>query len=256
MATERPQGLLGPEDPVPVTCSNALGKSPFLLTGDHAGRAIPSRLARLGLSDEDLARHIAHDIGVAALGEMLSARLDATFAAQPYSRLVIDCNRDPGCAEAIPSTSDGIAVPGNAGLTDADRAVRVRQIHEPYHARIAAELASRTRRGQETIYIALHSFTPILAGVPRLWDVGVLHEGGNETFALRLLDALAREPGLNVGDNQPYHLDETDHSVPRHAFAHGLPYAEIELRQDLIADEAGQRHWTELLVAALNRARS
>lgn len=251
MATERPPGLLGPDDPVPVLCSNAFGGSPFLLTGDHAGCAIPSRLGMLGLSHEDLIRHIAVDIGIAGLGELLSARLDATYIAQAYSRLVIDCNRDPRSAEAIASTSDGIPVPGNAGLTDAERAERIREIHEPYHARIAAEIAARSSRCQQTILVALHSFTPILAGVPRPWDAGVLHEGGDETFARRLLAALSGRTGLTIGDNQPYHLDATDHSIPRHAFEHALPYAEIEIRQDLIAGIEGQRHWAELLSATL-----
>jgi predicted N-formylglutamate amidohydrolase len=256
MANERPSGLLGADDPAPVSCSNAPGSSPFLLTGDHAGRAIPGQLERLGMSEQDLGRHIALDIGIAALGEMLSARLDAAFVAQSYSRLVIDCNRDPLVGEAIPSMSDGVAIPGNAGLTNEERGARVRHIHQPYHDRIAAELDARASRGQESIFIALHSFTPTLAGVPRPWDVGVLHEGGDESFARCLLDALACEPGLKVGDNQPYHLDATDHSVPRHAFARNLPYAEIELRQDLIADDAGRQHWAELLIAALQRAHS
>ncbi len=255
MATERPSGLLGADDPVPVICSNAQGTSPFLLTGDHAGSAIPARLGTLGLSEGELARHIALDIGVAGLGGMLAVRLDAAFVAQAYSRLVIDCNRDPGHAEAIAAESDGVAIPGNAGPSEGERAARVDEIHAPYHARIAALLDERTARRQETIFIALHSFTPVMGGVRRPWDVGVLHDGGDESFARRLLEALAGEPGLTVGDNQPYHLDATDHSVPRHAFARGLAYAEIELRQDLIADEAGQRHWSELLTAAFNRAR-
>ena len=251
MATERPSGLLGPDDPAPVICSNALGRGPFLLTGDHAGRAIPARLGTLGLSEGDLARHIACDIGILGLGAILAGRLDAVFLSQAYSRLVIDCNRDPGSDEAIPAVSDGSAIPSNAGLMAGDRVERASEIHEPYHARIAAEIDGRTARGQPTILIALHSFTPVLAGMARPWHVGVLHEGGDERFALRLLDALHREPRLTVGDNEPYHLDATDHSVPRHAFGRGLAYAEIEVRQDLIATPAGQQHWAELLVAAL-----
>jgi predicted N-formylglutamate amidohydrolase len=258
MANMRPPALLGKADPAPVSITNASGRSPFLLTGDHAGRAIPARLGTLGLGEPDLSRHIALDIGVSGLGEELADRLDAVFVAQAYSRLVIDCNRDPTSTEAIAAVSDGTHIPGNAALTEADRIARIAEIHEAYHARIAAETAARAARGQETILIALHSFSPVLAGVRRRWDVGVLHAGadggGDETFALALLDAFAREPGLTVGDNQPYHLDATDHSVPRHAFPDGLRYAEIELRQDLIAGPTGQRHWAELLFAALWRA--
>ncbi len=256
MAVDRLSNLLGPDDPAPVRCTNALGRAPFLLTGDHAGRAIPGQLGTLGLEECDLARHIAIDIGVAGLGEALSERLDAVFVSQAYSRLVIDCNRDPASADAIPEISDGSRVPGNLALGAADREARIHAIHAPYHRRIAAEIAARTARGQDTVFVALHSFTPVMGGVRRRWDVGVLHEGGAEAFALRLLAALAREPGLTVGDNQPYHMDETDHSVPRHAFPAGLPYAEIEVRQDLIATPEGQRHWAELLFAALDHARN
>jgi predicted N-formylglutamate amidohydrolase len=256
MKTEHPSDLLGADDPAPVSCSNAPGRSPFLLTGDHAGTAIPSGLGSLGLNEAAFARRIALDIGIAELGEILSARLDAAFVAQRYSRLVIDCNRDPCHDEAIVAASDGVGIPGNEGLSDQHRATRVREIHQPYHERIATELDDRRNRGMETIFIALHSFTSVMAGVPQPWDVGVLHDGGDERFARRLLDALAREPGLTVGDNKPNHLAATDFSVARHAFTRNLPYAEIELRQDLIADEAGRQHWAELLIAALNQARS
>jgi predicted N-formylglutamate amidohydrolase len=254
MAAERAPALLGPNDPAPVRCCNAPGRAPFLLTGDHAGGAIPRQLGTLGLEAHDLARHIAIDIGIAGLGEALSERLDAVFLAQAYSRLVIDCNRDPASADAMPEVSDGTTVPGNRALSSADREARIAAIHDPYQQRIAAEIAERAARGQETVLIALHSFTPVMSGVRRKWDVGVLHEGGDESFARRLLAALAREPGLTVGDNQPYHMDQTDHSVPRHAFPNHLRYAEIEIRQDLIADPAGQHHWAELLFAALDRA--
>jgi predicted N-formylglutamate amidohydrolase len=246
-------GLLEQDDPSPVRRVNASGRSPFLLTGDHAGRAIPMRLGTLGLGEADLSRHIAIDIGVAALGEALAARLDAVFLAQHYSRLVIDCNRDPASPGAVPERVDGTDVPGNIGLSAADRAARIDAIHAPYHTVIAAEIAARAASGQHTIVVALHSFTPVLAGAARPWDVGVLHEGGDETFSVRLLEALMCEPGLTVGDNAPYHMDETDYSVPRHAFPNGLGYAEIEVRQDLIADTAGQQHWAELLFAALGR---
>ncbi len=248
--------MLGPDDPEPAICLNPQGCSPFILTGDHAGRAIPARLGLLGLEEADLSRHIAIDAGVAELGAAMSERLDAVFLAQAYSRLVIDCNRDPASAQAIPAISDGTPVPGNTGLTKPERKLRAEEIHAPYHARIAAEIQSRWLPGSQVVLVALHSFTPVLGEVVRPWDVGILHAGGNESFSKRLLDAFAREPGLRVGDNQPYHMDETDYSIPCHAFGRTLDYAEIEVRQDHIADTAGQRHWSELLCMALEEAHS
>ncbi len=190
-------------------------------------------------------RHIAWDIGVAALGRALAARLDATFVGQTYSRLVIDCNRDPRSAGAVPQTSDGTIIPGNA---DPDRAARIAAIHAPYQDAIAREIARRDR----TVLIALHSFTPVMAGIARPWAIGVLHDGHADGFARRLLARLQARAAFVVGDNEPYRMDGTDHSVPRHAFAAGLPYAELEIRQDLLAaDPAG---WAALLAVDMTAA--
>jgi predicted N-formylglutamate amidohydrolase len=250
--------LLGTADPAATQLFNAGGQSPFLIVGDHAGNAIPHRLGTLGLTEVDRARHIAWDIGVHDLGMALAQALDAPFIFQSYSRLVIDCNRDPDHPDAVPTVSDGSVIPGNAALTADRLSARVAAIHAPYHARIAAELARRTDEARPTIFLALHSFTPTLSGTPRLWDVGILHDGGNTHFAKALLADLIARPHIIVGDNEPYRMDATDYSVPRHAYAAGLPYAEIEVRQDLLADAAGVAAWSLTLCssckAALQRA--
>ena len=244
---ENSQSILLSSDPPPVEIVNAGGTSPFLLIGDHAGRLVPSSLAMLGLQPADLARHIGWDIGVEALGRVLAARLDAMFVRQRYSRLVVDCNRDPAAPAAMPAISDETHVPGNAGLSDEARRRRVAEIHEPYQAAIAAALAARP----DAVLVSLHSFTPALAGVARPWHVGVLHNGRNDAFALRLLDWLTQQAGLVVGDNEPYRMDIVDYTVPRHAFATARPYVEIEVRQDLIADAAGVDAIAALLAPGL-----
>ena len=246
--------LLNQDEPTPVVTFNSDGRSPFLILGDHAGNAIPRKLGTLGLSPEDRVRHIAWDIGVRALGELLATALDAAFIHQHYSRLVIDCNRDPKSAEAMPAISDGSRIPGNEELSDRARAERIGEIHGPYHERITTELAGRSKANRTTILIALHSFTPIMAQTIRPWHVGVLYSGGNTSFATTLLKELRRESVVIAGDNEPYQMDDTDHTIPRHAFATRLPYAELEIRQDLIADTAGQRAWSARLSAALEAA--
>lgn len=248
------RALLGPDDPAPVRCFNAEGASSFLLLGDHAGDAIPVALGDLDLGAQDRARHIAVDIGVRGMGEALATLLDAPFLHQSYSRLVIDCNRAPASQDAIPAVSDGTPVPGNAGLTEEERAARVAAIHAPYHAAIAAMLDAREAAGRDTILLALHSFTPAMDGVDRPWQAGILHWRGDTRFAIRLLHALAGRDALVVGDNQPYRMDATDHTVPLHAFPRGCPYAEIEVRQDLIAGAAGQMRWAMHLKAAARAA--
>jgi predicted N-formylglutamate amidohydrolase len=224
----------------PFSVVNPGAGSPFLLVGDHAGRDIPAGLHGLGLGEADLQRHIAWDIGVAALGRALAERLGAPFIAQRWSRLVIDCNRDPGRADSIVEVSDGTAIPGNAELSDDERRARRAVVFDPYHARIGEELDARAKRGLATTLVALHSFTPAMAGeAPRPWRFGVLHLG-DSPYSRAVLARLHDEVEAHeVGDNQPYAMDDVDYTAPFHCQAHGVDYLELETRQDLLADDAG-----------------
>ncbi|WP_293680785.1 N-formylglutamate amidohydrolase [uncultured Phenylobacterium sp.] len=225
-----------------------------MLVGDHSGRDMPSRLGTLGLSEPDLSRHIAWDIGVAGLGLLLAQRLDAPFIAQRFSRLVIDCNRDPARADSIPAVSDGTPIPGNADLTDAERQARIDQVFTPYHAAIAAELDARQARGLPTIVVALHSFTPVMQAFERPWRFGILHLGGS-AFSDAMLARLRAEPEAGeVGDNEPYRMDDVDFTIPHHAIGRGLDYVELEVRQDLLADAAGQEAIAEMVARVLPAA--
>ena len=249
------QTLLGTEDAAPVMVVNPKGASSFLLIGDHAGNAVPKRLNALGLNDVDLARHIGWDIGIGELGAMLAEKLDAVFVRQTYSRLVIDCNRSETQPDLIADISDATIVPGNAGLRAADRAARLAEIHAPYQAAIAAELARRDAAGIRTILVALHSFTPAMRGVlrdqERPWQIGILYDGGDTDFAHALLNVLRAEPDLTVGDNEPYRMDLIDYTIPRHAYPARRPYAEIEIRQDLLGSTEGCAAWADRLARLL-----
>lgn len=247
--------LLTSTDPAPLRIDNADGASPFVLIGDHAGRLVPETLGDLGLPDAERSRHIGWDIGIAALGARLSVALGAPFIEQRYSRLVVDCNRGPDAPDALPAISDGTVVPGNQDLDDDARAKRFAAIHEPYHQAIAALLADRRARDRETILVALHSFTPIMHDVARPWHAGLLHHLGDTRLVAPMLEALRRDPVLVVGDNQPYAMDGIDYSVPRHAYP-DLPYVEIEVRQDLLANDADVGLWAGRIAGALARARS
>lgn len=246
-----PAGLLAADEPSPVAILNPTASSPFVLTGDHAGVAVPRSLDSLGLSDAERGRHIACDIGVRAVGLLLAEELDACFVHQHYSRLVIDCNRDPASADAIPEVSDGTTVPANVGLAATARAGRAAAIHAPYHAAIAQALDAR---GGDAILVALHSFTPVMAGVVRPWDIGILHDGGKTRFARAVLAHLVAQPAFVTGDNAPYRMDATDHSVPRHAYPRGIAYVEVEFRQDHLAAPGGAALWARRFAAALRVA--
>lgn len=239
----QPQSLLGNRDPPSVRVLREGGRGNFLLLGDHAGNAIPTSLGDLGLSSSDRVRHIAWDLGVLALGTELAIALDATFIWQPFSRLVIDCNRDPLSEAAILEVSDQVLIAGNAGLSTAGRDLRREVIHRPYHQRIADEIAARRARESPPVLVALHSFTPVLANQRRAWQIGILHDAGEVSLSLAMLRRLNREPALTVGDNEPYRMNGTDYTIPRHAYPNALPYIEVEFRQDLLVDAEGIRHW-------------
>ena len=245
--------LIGKDDAAPVIAQNLGGQSPHVLICDHAGRAIPRRLGRLGLGDSEIDRHIGWDIGAGAVADLLAARLDAVVLRQAYSRLVIDCNRPLDQPSLIPETSDWTPIPGNLGLSPAGRAARIAEIFEPYHGAIAAAVDARLDAGRPVSVIAVHSFTPAMDGFERPWRFGVLH-GGDSALSVRVLELLRRE-GFETGDNQPYALGSTDYSVPHHAQSRGLDYLELEIRQDLIAEEAGQAWAAEFLARVIEAAR-
>jgi predicted N-formylglutamate amidohydrolase len=245
--------LLGRDDPSPVIVTNPGGSSPVLFIGDHAGRAIPRGLRGLGLEPAVMDLHIAWDIGVAGLGERLAATLDACFIRQAYSRLVIDCNRQPGAADSTPEVSDGMAIPGNLALGAADLAARREAIYDPYQTRIAGELDHRERLGRRSVLVSLHSFTPVFQGFARPWRLGVLHRD-DSALSSRMLALLRRELGAEAGDNQPYAMDGIDNTIPLHVAGRALDYLELETRQDLIADAAGQAAAAALIARLLCEA--
>lgn len=244
--------LLEADDPAVYTIHRPQGASPFLLLADHAGQQVPCSLGTLGLPQAQLDRHIGWDIGIAGTTRALAQRLDAWTIEQTYSRLLIDCNRPLASPTLIPETSDGTVVPGNAALTVAQRQQRIEAIHAPYHARINAELDARRDAARPTLLVMMHSFTPVMNGVQRPWHAGVLYHQDTR-FAHPLLRALEEEGDLAVGDNQPYSVTpSSDYAVPVHGEGRGLVHVELEIRQDLIADEAAQQAWADRLARLFN----
>jgi len=252
--TDIAQPLLAADELPPVSIYNAGGASPLLLAADHAGNATPRALGRLGVTAPEWQRHIAFDVGIAGVGRILADSLNAMLIQQNYSRLVIDCNRPPGAPTSIPEISELTPIPGNVGLSEAEKDARARAIFRPYHARIETELDRRRQAGQATALIALHSFTPVFKGVSRTWQIALLYNR-DVRLAHRLLTLLREVPGLVVGDNQPYFVsDTTDYTIPVHGERRGLPHALIEIRQDLIADDGGQQKWAGILARSLPQA--
>lgn len=246
--------LLAADEPPPYTEVGRHGRSNFLIVVDHASRLIPRRLGDLGLPASELERHIAWDIGSLGVARQVAAALDATLVSQNYSRLVIDCNRDPNVHSSIPRTSESIEIPGNIGLSAGDVLARRTEIFEPYHDHLRALLDERLTAGRPTILVAQHTMTDVYHGVRRAMHAAVLYNR-DRRFASRVLERLRRETHLVIAENEPYFVsDQSDFTIPRHAEARGLPYVAIEIRQDLVTDEAGQTEWGRRIAQALQDA--
>lgn len=243
--------LIGPDDPPAFTVVNAESRRPVLLVADHASNAVPAALDHLGLGAEALGRHIAYDIGIAWLTRRLAALLGAPAILHGYSRLLIDPNRPLDDPTSICIISDGQVVPGNRALGGSAACERADALFHPYHATVAALLSARQQGDVVPALVSLHSFTPSLKGFPRPWHVGVLWaEDGR--IPIPLMQALAADPALSVGDNQPYSgRHRYGYTVETHALAQGRANALIEVRQDLIDTQEKAEAWAERLARAL-----
>lgn len=243
--------LLRMSDPPPFTYLSG-PSADYLIVCDHAGAAIPSSLGTLGLSGAQLATHIAIDIGARWTAEHIAERLGAQAVIAGYSRLVIDCNRYPWDSASITPESDRTAIPGNLGLSAAERAARIDALFLPYHRAIGSALdALMGREARPPVFLSIHSCTPNLDNESRPWHIGLSYQPP-DTLALPMLEALRRDPHLTVGDNQPYWLEPTvDYTTPEHAMRRGVPYLQVEFRQDLIASQSGAREWAGRFVDAL-----
>jgi predicted N-formylglutamate amidohydrolase len=219
----------------------------ILIVSDHASNRVPADID-LGIDPALLEEHVATDIGVAAVAELMARAPGTAAFLGNVSRLVCDFNRDEDSPALIPHASDGHDIPGN--LFDvAGREERIERYFRPYHD----ALASLLHDAPPALVLSLHSFTPSLRSRPqeqRPWQVGVLYN--RDERAARLTMPLLEADGLIVGDQQPYSGTLLNATMNRHAEARGLPYVGIEVRQDLIANTAGQAEWAQRLVRLAN----
>lgn len=235
-----------------VTVVNAEGRSPYVLLCEHASRHIPGRYRGLGLAQGDLETHIAWDIGARTMALSIAESLDAPLILAGFSRLLIDLNRPLGVPSSIPEISETTAIPGNRNIGEAERAYRMRTYFQPFHRAVTDLLDRRAARGQPTAVIGVHSFTPVYKGVLRPWASGILCSHSLD-FGTALVAALNRSDAPSAV-NQPYVIDrEEDYTVPVHGEERGLPAVLIEIRQDLIATDAGASLWAARCVDALRK---
>ncbi|WHO37147.1 N-formylglutamate amidohydrolase [Sphingobium sp. AP49] len=212
----------------------------LLIVADHASAHVPPDID-LGIDPTLLSNHVAIDIGVAEVSRLLAEQLGCSAIFGGVSRLVIDLNREETAPGLLPVMSDGHSIPGNR---DADLLARLIRFHHPYHHQVEHRLAGMT----SPFILSVHSFTPQLASDPeqkRPWEIGILYN--EDDRAARIAIPLLQAAGLMVGDQQPYSGQLLNATMNRHAEANGIPYLGIEMRQDLVADVAGQRRFADLI---------
>ncbi len=222
----------------------------WVVSCDHASNAVPDWVqgGDLGIAAQDMARHIAWDIGAAGLALELGAALDSPVVLSQFSRLVIDPNRGKDDPTLIMRLYDGTIIPGNRHISQDEIDARLTRLYEPYHMALGRLMMRR----QDTVLLAVHSFTPCLKGrASRPWHVGVLYSHLGPTLSEPLLEELARDRTLCVGDNEPYAGHLPGDSVDRHALQTGRLNTLIELRSDLVGDAQSQAKWAVRLVPAL-----
>ena len=225
----------------------------LVLVADHARRDLPDAYGSLGLPEWEFERHIAFDIGVEAVTRKLAARLGAPAVMAGFSRLLIDPNRGADDPTLIRQLYDGTIIPGNYPMSEAEREKRLSHFYRPYHAAVWERIAAVQRKGpgNAPFIVSIHSFTPEMQGRARPWHAGILWDSDDR--AVRpLIEMLSAEPGLIVGDNEPYDGALKGDTMYTHAIRPGFAHLLIEIRQDLIADDAGQEEWAARLAPMLD----
>lgn len=220
----------------------------LILLCDHAGNAFPPEYGTLGLPEGQLRRHIAYDIGAAAVTCAVAAALGVPAVLTRFSRLLIDPNRGADDPTLIMRLSDGAVIPGNRHLDAAERERRAARYYRPYHNMIEDVIERCSAAGAPPSIISIHSFTESWKGVPRPWHVGILWDR-DARLAAPMIDYFNADGGLIVGDNEPYKGSLEGDCLWQHATSRGLPNALIEIRQDLIRDAQGQQQWADRIVA-------
>jgi predicted N-formylglutamate amidohydrolase len=227
---------------------NQFGHSDIVLVCDHASNRIPMHLKSLGLTEEELNSHIGWDPGAHLVASYLSAHLDAPLVFSNYSRLVIDCNRPPERIDSIPTISDNIKIHGNQGLTKQECLNRRKFLFNPYHNAIDELLQSRV--GRNTFLLSIHSFTPVLQGITRPWQIGVCYLEESK-WSRNWLSALQGQLDVKVGYNQPYSIETGwDYTIPIHGKKHGVPAIMLEIRQDEISNQSKADAWGKTIEKA------
>ena len=243
--------LLAPDEPAPFIILNPDAVVPVLLVCDHASHRFPRSLGTMGLDYLNRHSHVVHDIGAGTLVEMLANNLGVTAVLCQYSRLIVDCNRELVDHNAFLKFNDGVDIPANHNLRSDEKEKRASEIYWPYHNAIEGQIGRLKDQGINPVFISVHSFSPVINGEARKWEIGVLWDKDSTTAEFFLSNL--GEAGYFVGDNKPYSgKDPEDFTIDHHAEPSGLPHVGIEIRQDLIHHSDGIKRISGILQKTIN----
>lgn len=246
--------VLTETDGDPVAVENGGGRSDVLLVCEHASNRLPEAYGDLGLPADALSSHIAWDPGALDVSRLMAKNLDAVLIHQRFSRLIYDCNRPPESPAAMRDVSEVFRIPGNENLSEAEKSRRTTALYLPFQGRIAEEIAVRRAAGRATVLVTVHSFTPVYYGRKREVEIGILHDADSR-LADRMLAASADTKLYRIARNEPYGAaDGVTHTLEVHALAAGLLNVMIEIRNDLIEEEVGQRVVADFLTGLLRES--
>lgn len=241
-------------DGSPVALENPDAFGPVLLVCEHASRQLPEKMGSLGLSDEALGGHIAWDPGALAVSKLLVESLDAALIHQRFSRLVYDCNRPPEADAAMPAVSEVFQIPGNAMISPVERLARTEAIYFPFRDALSDYIAVRKANGRPPVLVTMHTFTPVYHGRQRGVEIGILHDTDSR-LADAMLASAEKSTRHVVRRNEPYGpADGVTHTLIEHGLKNGLPNVMIEIRNDLVKDEIGQKVMADYLTGLLGES--
>lgn len=224
----------------------------IIVLADHARRDMPDEYGTLGLAETELERHIAYDIGVEGVARRIAAELDAPAIVCGFSRLLIDPNRGEDDPTLIRQFYDGTIISKNYPLSPQEREKRLCDFYRPYHDAVSSLISSVAHEsGRAPFIVSIHSFTPKFQGVERPWHLGILWDRDDRAPRL-LFDMLAAQDDIIVGDNEPYDGALRGDTMYRHAIVNGYAHVLLEIRQDLIRHEDGQKSWASRLAPVLD----
>lgn len=217
----------------------------WIVLCDHASNRVPPEVSGgdLGLPPEDMARHIAWDVGGRGTAMALAEALNAPMIASRFSRLVIDPNRGEDDPTLLMKLYDGSIIPANRHADAAEKERRLALCYRPYHEAVTSVIDAAVAKGISPRILSLHSFTPQLRGrAKRPWHIGLLWDQDDRLFR-PVYERLLKEPGLTTGENEPYAGQLKGDTMYRHGTERGLAHLLIEVRNDLIEAEADQIKW-------------